>query len=78
MPYSNYTIDRLASEKSASNETTKVEDVIERGAFSFRLEDLAFARSGDKGNHCNIGRLLVFIHCFCSSEIVKYIVNFKL
>ena len=25
------------------------------GDFCYRLEDLAYTRSGDKGNHCNIG-----------------------
>lgn len=33
----------------------KDEEKIETGTHSFRLEELAFARSGDKGNHCNIG-----------------------
>jgi hypothetical protein len=31
------------------------EEKIEKGPYSFRLEQLAYARSGDKGNHCNIG-----------------------
>lgn len=31
------------------------DEKIEKGTFSFRLEQLAFARSGDKGNNCNIG-----------------------
>src|SRR6218665_130887 len=34
-------------------QTSTVE--INKGTHSFRLEELAFARSGDKGNHCNIG-----------------------
>ena len=25
------------------------------GTNTYRLEDLAYTRSGDKGNHCNIG-----------------------
>lgn len=25
------------------------------GNFTYSLDELAFARSGDKGNHCNIG-----------------------
>ena len=46
------------SSQQTSNETETVlttEDKIETGSFSFRLEDLAYARSGDKGNNCNIG-----------------------
>ena len=35
---------------------------VEKGQFSFRLEDLAFARSGDKGNHCNIGKWLLIVN----------------
>ena len=31
------------------------QDQVEAGLFSFRLEELAYARSGDKGNNCNIG-----------------------
>lgn len=26
-----------------------------RGTYTYRLEDLAYTRSGDKGNNCNIG-----------------------
>jgi len=32
-------------------------DVVQTGTHSFRLEDLAFARSGDKGNASNIGEI---------------------
>ena len=35
------------------------------GTFTFRLQDLAYTRSGDKGNNCNIGKLrksLVLAH----------------
>lgn len=32
------------------------------GTFSFRLEDLAYTRSGDKGNTANIGEM--FYHMF--------------
>lgn len=35
----------------------KDEVKIEKGSHSFRLEELAFARSGDKGNDCNIGTM---------------------
>ena len=31
---------------------------VEQGESSFRLEDLAYTRSGDKGNNCNIGKYL--------------------
>ena len=35
----------------------QTEEKLEKGSFSFRLEDLAYARSGDKGNNCNIGEI---------------------
>ena len=28
---------------------------------SYRLEDLAYTRSGDKGNTCNIGKIIGFL-----------------
>lgn len=31
------------------------DDNVQTGSHTFILEDLAYARSGDKGNHCNIG-----------------------
>ena len=42
------------SSNQDTNETTS-EETVEKGTFSFRLEQLAYARSGDKGNNCNIG-----------------------
>lgn len=36
---------------------------VPKGSHTYRLEDLAYTRSGDKGNNCNIGQyvgLLVF------------------
>jgi len=39
------------------------EEKIEKGLFSYRLEQLAYARSGDKGNNCNIGEFMQAIIC---------------
>jgi hypothetical protein len=39
---------------------TLADEEIERGSNSFRLEELAYARSGDKGNNCNIGEISMF------------------
>lgn len=57
----------------------KDEVKIEKGSHSFRLEELAFARSGDKGNDCNIGviaRHPSFVpylrHHLTSSAVEKY------
>jgi hypothetical protein len=36
-------------------------ETLETGSYSFRLEELAYARSGDKGNNCNIGKISLFV-----------------
>ena len=49
---------------------------IEYGSHSFRLEDLAFTRSGDKGNNCNIGVIarhpafVPYLRAFLTEEAV--------
>ena len=46
---SNQSCERTVETKSKENLTLK------QGSNTFRLEELAFSRSGDKGNSCNIG-----------------------
>ena len=38
----------------------RVPKELKGGKHSYRLEDLAYARSGDKGNSCNIGESFLF------------------
>jgi hypothetical protein len=41
-----------------TDQDPEIEEIIKdlkRGTYSYTLEDLAYARSGDKGNSCNIG-----------------------
>ena len=35
--------------------TTGTGSTLPRGTNTYRLEDIAYTRSGDKGNNCNIG-----------------------
>lgn len=58
---------------------SKKEEVIElpSGNFSYRLEDLAFTRSGDKGNNCNIGKQSNIQNIFTKRIINKQINTFK-
>lgn len=43
------------AEYKPQSEDNKEEKPLSKGNQSYRLEDLAFTRSGDKGNTCNIG-----------------------
>ena len=44
------------AEYKPQSEDNKEEKPVSKGNQSYRLEDLAFTRSGDKGNTCNIGK----------------------
>ena len=44
------------AEYKPQSEDNKEEKPLSKGNQSYRLEDLAFTRSGDKGNTCNIGK----------------------
>lgn len=46
-----------ASDSNGNGENKQCRDIeLPTGDSSYRLEELAYTRSGDKGNDCNIGR----------------------
>ncbi|GAB6019444.1 hypothetical protein CHUAL_001024 [Chamberlinius hualienensis] len=65
-------------ESQISNES---EAVLEKGTSSYRLVDLAYARSGDKGNSCNIGviartpQLYPYLKKKLTADVVKQYFN---
>lgn len=55
-----------ASERNGNGKTKVYNEVdLPTGSFEFRLEDLAYTRSGDKGNDCNIGEAHLVQHNIC-------------
>ena len=43
------------SDNNDTLDTDIAESNVERGSHNYTIEQLAFTRSGDKGNNCNIG-----------------------
>lgn len=66
---------------TASTSTSVRSEDIPGGVHTYRLEDLAYTRSGDKGNNCNIGNsftvlkfdhvLVTMIHCSISDFCIE-------
>lgn len=57
-----YNFPPTSADTSASAEEAPVDqDPLTTGSHTYRLIDLAYARSGDKGNHCNIGEYISLI-----------------
>ena len=44
----------MATNEGSTHSSHKQTEVT-KGSHTYRLEDLAYTRSGDKGNNCNIG-----------------------
>ena len=44
-----------SSSSDRDTESGRENQAVKNGNYSFRLEELAYTRSGDKGNNCNIG-----------------------
>ena len=51
----------------------RVPKELKGGKHSYRLEDLAYARSGDKGNSCNIGEAIFYFIFVLHIHIQFYI-----
>ena len=51
----------VSSTSSSSDDDDEVEasGKVAKGKHSYRLEELAYTRSGDKGNHCNVGKAVI-------------------
>lgn len=49
------TAQKTNSQPSVATPVRSGEEKLERGTHTYALGDLAYTRSGDKGNKCNIG-----------------------
>ena len=67
-----------ASDSNGNGENKLCNDIeLPSGPFSYRLEELAFTRSGDKGNDCNIGETGFIIKHNINVLFILFIVNVK-
>ena len=48
-----------SSSDSDDDVTASDKGKVAKGKHSYRLEELAYTRSGDKGNHCNVGKAVI-------------------
>ena len=56
-----YTPPTVPTDKLGASQRDSVDtaETLPSGTNTYRLEDLAYTRSGDKGNHANIGTIFI-------------------